>query len=320
MSRAWLVALGAASTIVPRAAAQSAAAFRDSAIRISAEMVLLRDSLFDRDSTATEVVRRGSFVIAASPRQRANAAKALEDFLAAKLRWFGAAVPSPDGFRIVVRSTGNRDVFHRFGRPVASDDEVVLVGLPDTGSSFRAERNASPKDLGAVLVQSYAEIMFHGLGAGVRQWLENPPLFQMDEHERRYLAMYASMISSGKAGTGCLAGRVDHCAFALGLRAAPSADLTDTYPSIARADFFMSVLGRGGPEAWIRLAAAHSSRAEDALAAAGAQSIDTLISTWRAGIVGLRPAESPLKAGALLLAAGWAVGILLGTLTASRWR
>jgi hypothetical protein len=142
----------------------------------------------------------------------------------------------------------------------------------------------------------------------------------MADRDRRYLAMYMVMTSTGKAERGCVDGRLDRCALALGLRVAPSSDLTGAYPLLVRADLFLTALEIGGPEAWSRVIAAHPARAEDALVAASGLPADSLLTRWRSGILSLRPEQGPLHSSTVLLVAVWAGALLLGTLGASRWR
>jgi hypothetical protein len=316
-----MLVVSMALLLAPAVSGQDAAAYRDSAIRLTTSMSALRDSLFDRDSLVVEVARRGGLVFSASPRQRgAAASKVFAQFMADRSKWFGAAAPSPSGFRIVIRILGAAEGAGRFGAGSAQEGQVVLTGLPDTGASVRREGSARAAELGDALLQSYAEMMFRKLGDRMQQWLVDPPPLTMDEHERRYLAMYAVMTSAGKAERGCLNGRIDYCALALGLRPAPTPDLTGSYSQLVRFDFFLTALGVGGEETWSRLAEAGPARAEDALSAATHLPVDSLLSVWRNQIVGLKPEESPLRAGGVLIAAAWTAGLLLGTLAVSRWR
>jgi hypothetical protein len=300
---------------------QTAPAWRDSVQRLSAAYGALRDSVGDRDSTVVEVARRGRMVISASPRERAAARQALEYFAARRERWFGGAVPSPAGFRIAVRTRSGRNVFgRRNGYQDRYDGSIVLSGLPDTSGATRMERAAPLKHTGEQLFTGYAEMMFPTLGISVGKWLESLPPFHLADDARRYHAMYAVMTSTGQAERGCVDGRLDYCAYALGLRPAPSPELTGAFPMVVRADLFLSALETGGSGSWERIVQAGPQSPATALEAATGLPVDSVIARWRHSITSLRPGERPLHLGSAVLAAAWAAVLLAGTLGGSRWR
>lgn len=319
MSRALALAPLLAAALGGPAGAQDARAWHDSLTRLGTEVRALRDSLVEVDSAVVEVERRDGVVLSATPREKDPAARAFRYFTEQRTRWFGAALPSPGGFRLVVQTTQRRDGFARFDE-TGWDGTVILTGLPDTADAVRAQRASPMKDLGNQLVTGFSEMMFPTLGLPVTRWLGDPPPLHMTGRDRRYLAMYMVMTSTGKAERGCVEGRLELCTYALGLRPAPSTDLTSAYPALVRADLFLTALEIGGPGAWARIVAARPVRAEDALAAASGVTADSLVTRWRNGIMTLRPHEGPLHAGTALLGVAWAGALLLGALGASRWR
>ena len=319
MCRALRLAALLLSALTGRARSQDARPWRDSVIRLTSEVSALRDSLVERDSTVVEVARKNGVVLSATPRQTAAAARGFGYFTEQRARWFGAALPSPEGFRLVVQTTEGRGIFERF-RENRWDGTVSLTGLPDSSGAVRTQRAAKIQDLGTQLVAGFSEIMFPTLGLPTTHWLGDPPPLHLSDRDRRYTAMYMVLTSTGKGERGCVDGRLDLCAFALGLRVAPASDLTGAYPPLVRADLFLTALEIGGPDAWSRIVSAHLARAEDALVAASGLRPDSLISRWRNGIMALRPEERPLHSSAVFLTACWIGALLLGTLGASRWR
>ncbi len=320
MSRALVLVPFLAAALAGTAGAQDALAWRDSVIRLTAEVRAVRDSLVAPDSTVVEIERRNGVVLSATPPQKDAAARAFEYFTEQRARWFGAALPSPGGFRLVVQTTTARNIFTRFGDVDRWTGVIVLTGLPDTADSAHAQRAAELEDLGSQLVTGFSELMFPTLGVPTTLWLGDPLPLHMADRDRRYLAMYMVMTSTGKAERGCAEDKLELCAFALGLRVAPSSDLTGAYPPLVRADLFLTALEIGGPEAWSRIVAAHPARPEAALTAASGLTADSLLARWKNRIVALRPVEGPLQPTTALLAAGWVGALLLGTLGASRWR
>jgi hypothetical protein len=319
MSRTPILVVLLTATLTGAADAQDAKAWRDSLTRLSAEVAALADSLVARDSTVIEIERTAGVVLSATPSSRAVATSAFRFFQEQRALWFGSAAPSPGGFRLVVQIIPEPNVFIRFGA-LREEARLVLTGLPDTTGAVRTQRAAAMKDLGNQLLSGFAEMMFPTLGVPTTQWLGNPPPLYMTVRDRRALAMYMVMTSTGKAERGCVNGSVEDCGYALGLHVAPSSDLTGAYPPLVRADLFLEAIEIGGPDAWARVVAAHPVRPEEALVAASGLSADSLMTRWRIGILALRPDVRPLRLRNALLAAGWVGVLLLGTLGASRWR
>jgi hypothetical protein len=320
MSRILPLSAVFVSALAGTGATQDAAAWRDSVARLTTEYQAIRDSLVARDSTVVEISRKNGVVLSATPHEVSGAARAFEYFTEQRARWFGGALPSPGGFRLVVQTTQGRDIFARFGDGNRWDGTVILTGLPDTADAVRAQHAAEVKDLGNQLVAGFSEMMFPTLGLPTTRWLVDPPPLHMADRDRRYLAMYMVMTSTGKAERGCVDGNLNFCGYALGLRVAPSSDLTGAYPELVRADLFLTALEIGGPDAWSRIVAAHPVRAEEMLVAASGLAADSLLTRWRNGIIALRPQQGPLQSSTALLVACWVGALLLGTLGASRWR
>ncbi|HLG05753.1 MAG TPA: hypothetical protein VI383_06365, partial [Gemmatimonadales bacterium] len=189
--------------------AQPAPVWQDSAGRLRARLEALRDSMFQGDSTVEEIERRGDLTLGASPGSRAAAGPALSRLVAARERWFGGASPSPDGFRIVLRSAPSEDRTYT----------IVVAGLPDTGRAPRSERPVlRSRQLAESLIDLYGEMMYQSAGPGLLKWLDLPLPLSLPDQERRYLAMYAVVTGTGRAQRGCVAGRLGDCAYVLGLR------------------------------------------------------------------------------------------------------
>jgi hypothetical protein len=320
MCRPALVSGLLCAVLAGTAGAQAQPVWRDSVQRLSVAYRALRDSLVDTDSSVVEVSRRDGLVISASPKERATALEALEYFAARRARWFGEAVPSPAGFRIVARTTSGGNVLFgpSFGDRYAGS--VVLTGLPDSAGAARLDRAVRLKEVSEQLFTAYAEMMFPTLGTAMGKWLKDPLPFDLSDNARRYQAMYAVMTSTGKAERGCVDGRLDFCAYAFWLRPAPAAELTGAYSRLVRADLFLAALDLGGSEAWTRIVAANPESPVAALEAAAGMPADSVIARWRTGIMTLRPDEKPLHLRGVLLAAGWTAVLLAGTLGVSRWR
>ena len=197
--------------------AQPATVWQDSAGRLRARLEALRDSMFQGDSTVEEIERRGDLTLGASPGSRAAAGPALSRLVAARERWFGGASPSPDGFRIVLRSAPSEDRTYT----------IVVAGLPDTGRAPRSERPVlRSRQLAESLIDLYGEMMYQSAGPGLLKWLDLPLPLSLPDQERRYLAMYAVVTGTGRAQRGCVAGRLGDCAYVLGLRPPASAART----------------------------------------------------------------------------------------------
>lgn len=320
MSRALGVALLLGAGLTREARAQDATGWRDSVQRIASEVRALQDSLLERDSTVQEVQRRGSLVVSASSRNHARAIQALDALEKAQARWFGRASPSPDGFRIVLNTVDRHGMFTPYSQKASSQEKVIVTGLPDTGNAIRVYRPSNNKDLGPELVSAFSELMVGTLGSSFQSWLQHPPSMNLEEAERKYLAMYGVVIGADRAARGCVAGLLGHCAEALGLRHVPGTDPTAYFAPIVRADFFLAALEIGGPGAWSRLKSSGNASAENALAAAAGMPGDSLLAAWRSRILSQRPNQTPLEGKPILLAAVWTATLLALTLGASRWR
>jgi hypothetical protein len=297
------------------ARAQSATVWRDSAQRLSVHLLALRDSLLDGDSTVREVARRSGLVLGASPRMRSQGLDGLARVGEARRRWFGAALPSPNGFRIVLRSDNGR-----YGLPARSRqvDVVVLSGLPDSGPSRRTQRNVADGRLADQLVDLYAELMFQSGGPELRRWMDLGAPVSQPDRERRAVAMYILVTGATPAERGCLLGSLEDCAAALALRAA-GPGTSGYYPPFVRVDLLLTALELGGPGAWERLRNAGGSGMEAALASAAGMPTDSLLSRWRRGLLALRPGDSPLEAEVVLVGLVWTAGLLVAALGLSRW-
>ncbi len=315
MCRALRVLRSALCVLATPLAAQNAQQWRDSAERLAVRVRALRDSMLQGDSTVREVARRGDLVIGASETTRGAAAEALEQFVALRRRWFGDAAPSSDGFRIVLRS---EEPHSRF-MPGLEWATVVLAGLPDTGSSARTERHVIRGELAAGLIDLYGEMMWGSAGPAMQKWLQQPPPLFMSDKERRDVAMYALVTGTGKAQRACVAGDLDACGYAVWLRESRDPSLGGGYPAFVRADLLLTALEVGGPGAWRRLTAAADSSVEQALAAAAGLPADSLLARWRGQLLAMRPTQTPLASGGVLLGVAWVALLLLGTAGIAKW-
>lgn len=309
-----LLAMAIVSFAPATATAQNAAAWRDSSMRLRALMTALRDSLVRGDSTTQEVARAGALVIAASPNDRTVARDALRQFAASSDRWFGGAMPAAGGFRIVVRTeAGGRG----FGRP-REIGAVVLAGLPDSGTAVRLDRTVPPDAVASAMIDAYAAMMWTST-PNLRKWLDFEPRLTTPEVGDRQFAMYNLITATGRGQRECAEGNLTVCAYALLLRQPPPGVPALVMVATMRADLLFTALRLGGPPAWTRLRVADSAGPGAELAAAAGMPIDSLLATWRTGLLALRPTETPLPAGNGIAAICWSAALLLGALGASRW-
>ena len=308
--------LAALFTLATKVGAQPTAPWRDSALQLSARIRALRDSLLEGDSTVREVARRDGLVIGASDRLTGAAAVALARFAEARRRWFGGSLPSPDGFRIVLRSEKTVDEWPPRTRELRT---MVLAGLPDSGASVRTQRNVGDDRFAETLIDLYAEQMFASAGPQVTKWIEQGAPVSLPEKERRYIAMYAVVTGTGRAPRGCAAGNLSDCGDALGLRPSSMPARGGGYPAFVRVDLLLTALELGGPGAWERLRGTAGTHLELALAAAARLPIDSLLQRWRGDLLALRPIDSPIQFKAVLLAVGWTAAMLLAVLGLARW-
>jgi len=312
----WVLAGAVCIAAIPGPAiGQGAAAWRDSAQRFHALASALRDSMVRGDSTTEEVARSGAFVIAASPNDRTVATDALARFAATSDRWFGGSLPSPAGFRIVVRTetaTGSG-----FGRP-REIGLVVLAALPDTASSMRIQTEAAPQGTANTLTEAYGAMMFASLPA-VIPWLQSGPSLSAPDADRRQVAMYTLVTGSSQAVRDCAGGSVAGCEIAFELNRTPPATPGSSFSAFMRGDLLLAALSAGGRGAWPRLRAAADSGIRTALAAAAGMPLDSLLSRWRVGLLALRPSATPLSYPVAVAALIWSLALLVGALGASRW-
>jgi hypothetical protein len=261
------------------------------------------------------VARRGPFVVAASPNDRAVATDALSRFAATSDRWFGGALPSPAGFRIVIRTemaTGSG-----FGRP-REFGVVVLAALPDTASSMRIQTAGTPQGAANALTEAYGTMMFASVPA-VMLWLESAPSLPTPDADRRQVAMYTLVTGSSRAVRDCAGGVVAGCEIAFELYGSPPAIPGSSFSSFMRGDLMLAALSAGGRGAWARLRAAADSGIRTALAAAAGMPLDSLLSKWRVGLLSLRSTANPLSYPVAVAALIWSLALLAGALGASRW-
>ena len=317
-SRRFGWALIAVVTALTGAAnAQPAARWRDSALQLATRIRALRDSLLQGDSSVTEVARRDDLVIGASEQLRGTAASALERFARARARWFGGASPSPAGFRIILRSEKSGRHDEQLLAPEIAT--VVLAGLPDSGGAARTQRNAVRRQIAESFIDLYGEMMYASAGPALLKWLDLVAPLSMPDQERRYIAMYALVTGTGRAQRGCVAGRLEDCAYALTLRAPTATEPGGAYAAIVRTDLLLTALELGGPAAWTRFRQSAGQSIETGLAAAAGMPADSLLASWRSGLLALRPTEAPVSVEGVLLATVWTAGLLLGALGVSRW-
>ncbi|HEY3935610.1 MAG TPA: hypothetical protein VGL65_13445 [Gemmatimonadales bacterium] len=301
------------------ARAQEANAWRDSLVRIAAQVQVLHDSLVQGDSGTVEIARHGNTAVAASLSQRDAALAAVHVFDSTTGRWFSGAVPSPDGFRIVVRTEQRRadeDRQYDVDRKVGS---VVLAGLPDTGRAVRVQRTTSPVFLASTLIDGFNTMMFEQLTPRLHDWLAFAPPITTSDHERRNLAMYLLVTGTGPAQRACVRGDVQGCALALDVRRGSDSSAGGPFPPLLRADLLLTALDIGGPGAWSRFRDTGADGLEPALAAAAGIPADSLLVRWRAQLLAMRPTASPLTPSIVVLALGWTALALAGALGASRW-
>ncbi|NOT07971.1 MAG: hypothetical protein HOP28_07170 [Gemmatimonadales bacterium] len=319
MSRARACAAIAALLLgtAHRVPAQSVTAWRDSTLALTARYSALRDSIGRADSTLAEAGRRGDLAMASTLPQRQFAARLLEDFAELRQRRFGEALPDDRGFRISVRTFESRSVFERFDGRDRNPGKVQLTGL--SGSGRDVERYERVDRVYSILVQAYTEMMFESLPVTLRKWLEFRPPLEMEETNRRYVAMYSVATGVGRAERGCIDSHIADCAYVLRLRESTDSAPGGTYPPFVRADLLLFALDRGGDSAWIRFRNAGDVLPIEALAAASRLEPDSLILAWRRDILGLRPTEGVLDGRGLLLALGWGALFLAGALGVSKW-
>lgn len=316
-SRATLALALGLSCLPVLCTAQQGIVWRDSAQRLDIAVRALRDSLLQGDSTVTEVARRGDLVIAASANDKGIAIAALQRFGDVRDRWFSDAMPSSGGFRLVMHTQSDQPrSFYSDNR--GGGGSVVLVGLPDTGTSLRSQRFGGESGVATGLIDRYGEMMIASVPA-LSAWIDHPPPLSMPEAERRDLAMYTLVTGMGPMPRKCVSGDLAGCRFAMEIRPAPAGDTGAIFPKFMRADLLYSALDAGGPGAWQRLQGAANGGVEAGLTAAARMSSDSLLAHWRTHLLLLRPVTAIITVRGALTAAAWSALLLLGALGASRW-
>ncbi|HJR36427.1 MAG TPA: hypothetical protein VJ817_15830 [Gemmatimonadales bacterium] len=300
-------------------AAQDAAAWRDSAYRLSAERQRVWDSLKQDDAEIEEIARRSGLVVSASSEYRAFAEEVLDRFDAARRRWFGAALPGPAGFRITLRQGESWS----FGRQTSRPQSLSIAGVPDTGdvrlAPFVPDANlGSPEKAAQRFLGEYGTLMMSSAPAAIRRWLRAGLLLDMGEDSRRERAMYSLVTGVGKAQRACVQGDATGCAHALGIRRSGDPDAGGEYYPLVRADMLLAALEQGGQGAWTRLMAAGGA-VEEGLAAAAGTPADSMLVRWRDGLLALQPDRGPLSLSAAGLILGWSALILAAGLAIARW-
>ena len=303
------------------ATAQNAAAWRDSAYRLSAEMQRVRDSLKQDDSRTEEIARRSGLVVSATSDYREIAEDVLNRFDTARRRWFGSALPGPAGFRITLR----RGESWSFGRRMGVPQSLRITGLPDQDEKVRAApmvaddalrnaENAAQRMLG-----EYGSLMLASAPAVLRGWLRAGLMLNLGVDSRREAAMYSLVTGVGKAQRDCVRGDSQSCAHALGIRRSGDPDAGGVYYPLVRADLLLAALEQGGEGAWTRLIAVESGTVEQGLAAAAGMPADSMLLRWRDGLLALQPDRGPLDLSAAGLILGWSALILAAGLGIARW-
>jgi len=313
------VALGILLALAGPAAAQDAAAWRDSAYRLTVEVQRVRDSLRLDDSQIEEIARRSGLVVSATTKYRASAHEVLDRFDAARRRWFGSALPTPNGFRITLRSGDSWSFGRRTNRP----QSLSISGLPDADEAFRLAPFFSNESLGDAeratqeLLGEYGSLMMASAPAAIRGWLRAGLLLSFPEDSRRERAMYSLVTGVGKAQRACVQGDAAGCAHAIGIRRSGDPDAGGEYYPLVRADLLLAALEQGGEGAWTRLIAAGGT-VEQGLAATAGMPADSMLLRWRDGLLALQPDHGPVDLSAAGLILGWSLLILAAGLGIAR--
>lgn len=303
------------------AAAQDAAAWRDSAYRLSAERQRVWDSLKQDDAAIAEIARRSGLVVSATSDYSAFAEDVLERFDAARRRWFGSVLPAATGFRITLRSGESWS----FGRQTSRPQSLSIAGLPDADEAFRLAPFVPDRTLGDAgratreFLGEYGSLMMASAPAAIRGWLRAGVLLSLDEDSRRERAMYSLVTGVGKAQRACVQGDAAGCAHALGIRPSSDPDAGGEYYPLVRADLMLAALEQGGEGAWTRLLAVESGTVEQGIAAAAGMPADSMLLRWRDGLLALQPDSGPLDLSAAGLILGWSALILAAGLAIARW-
>lgn len=303
------------------APAQEAAAWRDSAYRLSAERQRVSDSLKQDELKLEEIAGRAGLVVSATGEYRAFAGEVLDRFDALRRRWFGPALPDPAGFRITLRH-GESWSFGR--RTTTRPQSLSIAGLPDTGDARRApfvpDANlGSPEKAAQRFLGEYGSLMMAAAPAPIQRWLPAGLLLDLTEESRRERAMYSLVTGVGKAQRACVQGDAAGCAHALGIRPSGDPDAGGEYYPLVRADLLLAALEQGGEGAWARLIAAADGGVEQGVAAAAGMPADSMLLRWRGELLALQPDRGPLDLSAAGLILGWSGLILAAGLGIARW-
>lgn len=302
-------------------AAQDAAAWRDSSYRLTAEVHRIQDSLRKADEAIEEIARRPGLVASASAGYRPIAAETLDRFDRARRRWFGEAMPSSAGFRIVLRH-GER---WSSKRNAEAPQSLAIAGLPDTGAAPRvgpllaARRLSNAASAAEEMLSHYGNMMMGSTPSSIQRWLPTGLPLILSDAARREQAMYALVTGDGKAQRECVVGDLDACAYVLGLRAPATADPGGQYYPLARADLLLFALDQGGSGAWDRVRNESGNSAEEHLAAAAGLPADSLLARWRSGLLALRPDHGPISSTSTVIILAWSTVVLVAALGLARW-
>jgi hypothetical protein len=300
--------------------AQDSLIWRDSVATLGRVMQALADSLRTGDSTVVEVSRAQGLVLRASREIGSPAARTLERFLESKRLWFGPAVPSEDGFRILLRDYG--DYGRGAGRLPLS---LELAGLPDSDELTRVFRGVSRRVIGnpdsasSTLLFEFGKLMLASTSGSLRKWLRDPLPLHLSDQDRKLAAMYAFVIGAGASQRDCVAGSLADCAYVLGLRPTVRAGAGGGYPEFLRGDLLLTALQTGGEGAWERLRLASARMLSDQLSEAAGLPLDSLLARWRSGLLALRPTDQPFTARQAVATALWGIMLLAAALGISRW-
>ena len=302
------------------AAAQDAAAWRDSAYRLSAERQRVWDSLKQDDSKLEEIATRHGLVVSATSEYRAFAEEVLDRFDTLRRRWFGPTLPDPAGFRITLRHGESWS----FGRRTTRPQSLSIAGLPDTGDArlapFVPDANlGSPEKAAQRFLGEYGSLMMAAAPGPIQRWLPAGLLLDLTEESRRERAMYSLVTGAGKAQRACVQGDAAGCAHALGIRPSGDPDAGGEYYPLVRADLLLAALEQGGEGAWTRLTSAADGSVDQGLAAAAGMPADSMLLRWREGLLALQPDRGPLDISSAGLILGWSALILAAGLAIARW-
>jgi hypothetical protein len=279
----------------------------------------IRDSLQRAELALPVVARRGELTISSTGSLSKVAEAALVRFDGLRQRYFGNAMPSRLGFRIALRQSSASAPFWLSKIDSAS---LVLSGAPDAEGAPRASpllsrrEVADPEVASDYLLRVFGRLMLARAPPAVQRWVDADAAFGLSDDQRRAETMYGLVTGAGPAQRRCVGGVLRACASAMGLVAGEAGPF---YYQLMRADLLLTALEIGGPGAWNRLASAPGESMSDALAAASRMPIDSLLGSWRDGLLARRPASRPLGGVTVMVFAGWSALLLVIALGAARW-